>query len=53
MSGPRLTIMMMEMIIAPQESASAAERMSGKRAENPAATNVVMLRRVSAKTCCP
>lgn len=52
MSGPKLTIMIIEMKMAPQESASAGDRIFGKSAEEPAATSVVILRRVSAKTCC-
>lgn len=44
--------MMIEIKIAPYESASAGERSLGKSQENPAAKRVVMLRSVSAKTCC-
>jgi hypothetical protein len=44
-------MMMIEMKMAPHESAAAGERISGKIQEKVAATRVVILRSVSAKTC--
>ena len=50
-SGLRLTMMMTEIKIAPQESAAAGDRISGKHQEKLAARSVVILLNVSAQTC--